>query len=221
MLYLREPEPLHLQHVNHMQTTGLCYDNLLRLCERNPFSFFSFARRLKYAGLSAIYTFLFGCNTEYRATGLHFISVRQYYERLTEEKIEMYKKQIYDMSFLRYVMTPNDEILLYKILENEGLHPERLGLQTDPVTMLDFNNTQRLEFRPHHGIHLGIFRLEPDDIKNHPSFSKILNSSAYDFYRQQYRVNLFNDPVFQNLISVSSSKVKSYFEKLHEVYDFQ
>ena len=66
----------------HMKTTGLCFDNMKRRYERNPFSLIPLLSRLKHAGTRNISQFLFGSKVEYRATGLHFLSVKDYYSKL-------------------------------------------------------------------------------------------------------------------------------------------
>lgn len=221
MLYIREPKPLHEQHIEHMQTTSLCYDNIRRPIVRKPWKPYTFGKRLKEAGLRSMWQFIFGNKKEYRATGLHFIDVKGYYSHLTKPVIEKYKRDIYNKSFLSYVMTPNDEALLYKILEREALSPNRLAIQDDSVKMLDFNNCKRPQFRPHHGIHLGMFRHSIGDISENPNFLNILNSAAYKYYIDVYRREIMNDVVFTTLIDTLPQKIKQYFHRLNEFYNLQ
>lgn len=218
MLYIREPRPLHEQHIEHMQTTSLCYDNIRRVIVRKPWKPYTFGKRLKEAGLRAMCQFIFGNKQEYRATGLHFIDVKEYYSHLTKTILERYKRDIYNKSILTYVMTPNDEVMLYKILEREALTPNRLAIQEDSVKMLDFNNCTRPQFRPHHGIHLGMFRHSLEEISENPGFLNILNSAAYKYYIDVYQREIMSDVVFMTLIDTLPEYIKVYFQRLNEFY---
>lgn len=219
MVYIREPIPLHIQHLQHMETTGLCYDNLRRNIVHKRFSARSILRRIKYAGFHSFGKFILSGSHETRATGLHFIATKQYYKHITLDRIEHYRKMIYDNSFFSMFNYLSDEIFLHGILKNEGLTPEKLAIQTNPIAMLDFNDTHRAEFRPHHGIHLGIFRPEFEEILNHSSSRLILDSETYKYYIQQYKQDLLTDNQFIALLSNSSPMIKSYFTKLHKYYN--
>lgn len=114
MLYVREPKPLHEQHIEHMRITGLCFDNMRRIHKRNPFKLSSIGQRIKYAGTKAILKYLFGSRIEYRATGLHFIKVSEYYSAIPQDHLSSIRKQIYSGDWLNRVMYPNDEVFCIK-----------------------------------------------------------------------------------------------------------
>ena len=216
MLYIREPQPLHIQHEKHMQVYNLMFDNIRRKHKRNVTKMTTILQRFKYAKFRSWLKFFLGNKIEYRATGLHFIDAKKYYGVLRRKKLEYYKEKIYNKGGTRWAMYPNDEVLLYSILEREGLKPEKMAIQTDSMTSLDFNNPQRPEFRPHHGIHLGIFRKEIESLTE--SDKKILDSMTYRYYVNQY-IDLYkSDKVFDHLISVSPSFIKTCFNKMHKYY---
>src|SRR5690606_26374836 len=119
-----------------------------------PFNLKTLARRIKTAGFKSFFKFIVNPRMEVRTTGLHFVDVKEYYALLTAEKREQYRKDIYSGKIFSYIMSISDEVFLTKILADIGLEHSRMGLQHNPVDMLDFNEPERFEFRPHHGIHL-------------------------------------------------------------------
>lgn len=216
MLYIREPEALHVQHKKHMQVQNLVFDNIRREHKRDITKWTTVLQRIKYGKYRSWLKFLFGNKIEYRATGLHFIEVKKYYEVLNPTKLEYYKKEIYNGGWTKLAMYPNDEVLLYAILDKEGLKPERMAVQTDSQTSLDFNNPERLEFRPHHGIHLGIFRKDKDKLSN--SDKRILDSETYRYYLNKYKAYYESDIKFTKLLSEMPDYIKKGFENMINYY---
>lgn len=213
MFYIREPIPLHVQHISHMSTIGLCYDNLLRRHNRHPFRLRSLAGRIQRAGFKNMARFFFSDRYVYRATGLHFIEVKGYYSKFTSDIREKFRKDIMDMSFVKYDMLANDEALLYIMLQYSGLHPEKLPVGLNSVDVLDFNNPIQVEFRPHHGIHLGIFKGDRNN-----KYDSILNSEAYTYYVNEFKNNILTDLVFGALYNSSSDYIKKIFSDFFGYY---
>lgn len=215
MIYIKEPMPLHEQHVIHMKTTGLPYDNIARHFKRTPFKLQSIVQRIKLAGMVSFGRYLFGTRNDYRATGLHFVAVKDYFAVINTQVREKYKKMIYNGSFVKLSLSSNNEAFLYKLLEKEGLHPEHLAVQTESYKMLDFNNPSRNEFRPHHGIHLGIFR---QDLQAEGRRKTILDSDVYSYYIGIFRKDYANDPLFCSLLEKSSDSIKRQFDNMYRYY---
>lgn len=216
MIYIKEPMPLHEQHRIHMEKTGLPYDNLARHFQRRPWRFVNIGYRIKHAGFTAFLPYLFGSRNDYRASGLHFIDVKPYYAVIDAEIREKYRKMIYNDSFLKYCLSSNDEAFLYSVLEREGLHPEKMPVQTESYIMLDFNNPERDQFRPHHGIHLGIFR---EDLQAEGRRKTILDSEPYAYYLDRFKADYLTDPLFKELLDHSSDGIKRQFDNLFRYYN--
>lgn len=213
MLYQRENIPLHEQHKIHMETTCLCFDNMRRKYVRQPFLPVPFLRRIKYAGMNGILKFLFGERITYRATGLHFVRVSDYYAAMTADKRKEYIESIYHDNWLRDVMHPNNEALLYYMLQELGLHPEIMPTQSDSFSSIGFDNPERSEFRPHHGIHLGIFRSDIP-LEQRPSDEAILKTNTYKYYFKRFRESMYNDEVFHYLLTEAPDCIKASFERM-------
>lgn len=214
MLYIREPIPLHIQHIQHMDYIGLPISNLRREFSYNPFNIKTLAYRILHARFKSIFQFFLNDKKITRLTGLHFVDIKKYYSIFTQELRDKFKEDIYTDNYLKYVMYPNDEALLACIVESLDIDISKLGLQKNSTNMLDFNHTQRLEFRPHHGIHMGIFRSSeyPD------STIDILETPTYKFYLQKYIGEIVVDPVFIDLLKNSPDNIKESFKNSHEYY---
>ena len=213
MFYIREPIPLHIQHVEHMILTGLPFDNLIRKVRRYPWKYDTLGSRIKRAGFNSILNFLFGSKTDYKLTGLHFIDVKPYYKKFDTATINKYKRMIIDNSFVNKVMSANDESFLYFMINDVGFDLSRLGIMTDNIKMLDFNARHEIEFRPHHGIHMGIFRVNKE-----PGSDEILNSDVYKYYIQEFISSIMNDSTFKQLLESAPERIKLTFERMFYYY---
>ena len=218
MIYIREPLPLHEQHVRHMSTTGLPYDNIARHFKRHPFAMSSIGQRFKLAGFTAFFQFLFGTRDDFRVSGLHFIEVKPYFQVISGATREKYRKMIYNGSFMKLCLSSNNESFLYSMLQRETLKPDMLPVQTESYIMLDFNNPRRAEFRPHHGIHLGVFR---EDLQSKGKRKTILDSSTYLYYINHFKEDYLSDSLFVFLLNASSESIKNQFDNLFRYYKIQ
>ena len=214
MLYIKEPIPLHIQHIRHMNYSNLPISNMRRILKYNPYNIRTLTLRLKNVGFKSIFDFFKDDKIQTRLTGLHFVDRKIYYSLLTNEKREKFKNDIYTNKYLSYVMYPNNEVLLAEIVKSINIELSRVGLQNNSTEMLDFNNPERMAFRPHHGIHMGIFRSSeyPD------STIDILETPTYKFYLQKYISEIVVDPVFIDLLKNSPDNIKESFKNLHEYY---
>lgn len=212
MFYIREPKELCQQHVEHMSTTDLPYDNLVRCLKSNPFQPVQIAYRIKKAGFQNLWGYFFDNRCDYRLSGLHFIKVGPYFNKLNEEKREDYRLKIYNGSYLKHIYSCNNETFLYRMMQEVGMCPEKLGRQTNSTNMLDFDNCTRSEFRPHHGIHMGIFREEVN-----PGNS-VLDSKAYSFYISKFINESKNDVLFQKILDLASDDIRAQFNRMYKYY---
>lgn len=215
VLYIKEPIDLHIQHIEHMKILDLPLSNIRRKSRYNPFSIKSLYHRVNEVGLSYIFEFFRQGNKNLdRLSGLHFVSIPEYYSALTPEVREKFKNDIFTGKFSNYIMLNNDEALLAYIVKDIGFDLTKLGIRNDPVKMLDFNNYKSKEFRPIHGIHLGIFRREKTK-----SFSRTANSEVYKYYFKRYKEEILEDKMFLKLLKNAPEHIRNSFELLHEFTD--
>ncbi len=212
ILYVKEPLPIHVQHLRHMQNTDLSYDNLRRITTVNPSSIVQVVSRIRRAGFRSLKYFLRERKVENRVSGLHFVDVKKYYSILSPDALKKYERMLETGEVFDHVMSSSDEAFLYHILKEEGLSPDSLSCQTDSVSMLDFTHCDRMEFRPHHGIHLGMFR------GNYSPFLPILQSSTYSYYVKSYKEFYKNDPVYNMIVENADKRIRKMIQVMEDYY---
>ncbi len=178
MFYCQEIEGLAEQHIEHMKTINKNFSNVMRPIEKNNrFNFRDFlsgllSRRFKLSFLN----FFCGTGERRQLSGLHFVKVKEYYKKV-KPLLDNYKKQLLSFEFKAHHHKGfNDEALLYDIISEANMI-KGVPVSTSNKEMLD-NPPTMLVFRPHHGVHLGIFRE-----KELPDYQKeILESDSYINY---------------------------------------
>lgn len=186
MFYIREVPMLHEQHQQHLATLKVPFSNVIREKKVRSRSPRDILRRLKLAGFANFMPFLAAnARNVRRLTGLHFVKVGEYFEALNENRLAELKKAIYDNSYIKSNYLSDNEAFLYDML-SQRFDLSRVPVIQGSVACLDFDNPARPEFRPHHGIHFGIFRLPADDILSDASQMRILKSRPYRFYFERF-----------------------------------
>lgn len=220
MFYIREPRPLHIQHAERMNITGLPFDNLRRKTIHRK-TVKNILRRIKHAHFHLFLKYLFKKNiVEQRLTGLHFIDIHRFYTKKNKEYLSFVKEKLNRNYYFPEIMISNDEALLYRIMSDLGYDCSLLGCQSNTDRMLSFENNLREEFRPHHGIHLGIFKMhyfDEMDTSAQRSCKSVLDSDTYNYYISEYR-KMFYSSEFQRFFNSMPSIVKIYIDRLNAYY---
>lgn len=215
VLYIQEPVKLHIQHEEHIKTLGLPFSNIRRVSSYNPFLPKTLIKRIEAAGFSKLFAFFSnGFKPVDRLTGLHFISIPEYYSIFTQEKIEQFRNDILTGKFLEYILSYNDEVMLAYIMKNLGFDITKLGIRIHDEKMLHYDNFREKEFRPIHGIHLGIYRIEKI-----VRTSRTANSSVYKFYYEVFKKEIMNDQDFIMLLKETPDIIKDQFRLLYKFID--
>jgi hypothetical protein len=208
ILYIKEPTDLHIQHEEHMKVLDLPFSNIRRKYSYNPYSIKTLAKRIKMSGFSKLKRFFIQGNKQLdRLTGLHFVSIPEYYSALTPEIREKFKNDILNDKVSSYIMLSNDEALLAYIVKYIGFDISKLGYQTKSNEMLDFNNYKQQIFRPTHGIHLGVLRAQESLVINSKSF----NSEYYSYYFDIFKSDILSDKIFRQLLKEAPDNIKSIY----------
>ena len=221
MFYIKEPIPLHEQHIYHMQNvTGLPFDNMRRVVQTEKFSLkrqlYDFAVFVKNFGVRYIFDFLYRCRENILLlSGLHFVDVRKYYNVFTEEKIQCYVRSIYDGSYVKNMHTVNDEAFLYRIVKELGFNVNKLAAQdfvNAPYVHTDFDNYDKELFRPTHGIHLGNYR----DGFPKEKIECILSLKSERYYKWYIENVLLKENDFIEFLNILPENILVYFRRYFE-----
>ncbi len=214
IFYCKEDMSLLDQHLIHCQTIQKPFSNIKRKpLYVKPYSLRTFALNLKKTSiLFTLKTFFFGTFVENKLTGLHFY-LRKDYVSIVKPFYKKYEKMICNFDYnLHHSKGFNDESLLYDIIEEAGLS-ESLPTMTTDYEMLT-NSPYQPVFRPHHGIHLGIFR-----DSNYPDYQiEILSTNIYKMYYKQF-CRLEQDDIFKKLIPFFSKNMKEELSNMHSFYN--
>ncbi|MDT3369867.1 MAG: hypothetical protein LIR40_14705 [Bacteroidota bacterium] len=219
MFYIKEPVAIHEQHKIHMEVLGLPFSNVKRHSYVKSRDKLNILRRLKHAGLINFIEFLNSHGKEQnRVTGLHFVDIKKYYTILDKSMRDSIEKMISNKNIYKYVNEPNDEVILGTILSTfMEFDMNQLAYQEVQSIVLDFNNFDKKEFRPHHGIHLGIFRTETERFNS--DTLTILNSNAYAYYINYLRDNILKDEMYKHIYSLLPESPKILMNRLLHFYN--
>lgn len=213
----KEDMGIYEQHIKHAEYLKLPYSN----CIRNPRKIkpldksnriknllkYSFSERKEFKKYIGNELLLF--------SGLHFIITKDYFpailnvtEKFKSELIRLSKGKSKKWNRLFF----NNEQFLYELIKESqiGLPPlSKDGISNDN---LDFNT---VSFRPHHGLHLGIFRtLEIAEANK----SLLLGKLYIDYYKQFVFLRE-NDHLFKLIESYFSSYIKKIINNMDLFYE--
>jgi hypothetical protein len=221
ILYIRESLPLHEQHEKHLQTLKLPFSNIVRHRCINARGIHAIGGRVTAFGLSDFCRWYRSHGKVInRITGLHFIKLKEYYSVLTSDRLAYYTGLIYQGKIAEKAHWDN-EAFLYWMLEQEGFPVENMSVMQNPVNMLDFNNPERGEFRPHHGIHWGIFRHDVTRCPVGDYRRAVLDSAAYNYYIDVLKKEIIPDETFQRLVATSNKNIKRYIKRMFNYYSIE
>ena len=223
MFYVREPKPLHIQHEERMALTGLPFDNLMRRRRLQKKTPHFILRRIKYAGFKNFFKFVRTPLDIRRLSGLHFVDVEKYYTEENLKYLDIIRQKLDGKYFPPEVLDSNDEALLYYIVTKMGYDCAKLGEQSNSTNSLSFEDNTRQEFRPHHGIHLGIFKNDYFENMNEDfqkAFKPILDSDTYAYYVEYIR-GLVRDESFLSIYGHFAEIVKTYLKRMFHYYHIE
>ena len=198
MLMLPEAENLEDAHRRHAESLGLPYSNYLRVQQvGGRGSARAVLGALKIGDFKGARDTLryVDPHTVRRLSGLHFIVVDDYFP-VVRAQMDRFRQSVFD----RRSFPLNDEQVLFNLMTASGFAQPPVST-TGPD--LDPSHSQLVAFRPHHGIHLGIFRSK-DPMA---SQAQVLSSYVYSDYFESYAA-LLNDKRFTDLLRASGPLVQ-------------
>nr|WP_144927977.1 hypothetical protein [Paenibacillus bovis] len=210
----KENPGLYEQHVNHCSTLNLPYSNYIRLTTQiSKPNIKLILKLLPHINVKTLLNIIRKKEVDSkRLSGLHFVKTEDYFNRVKEHydyfiniiagktnKQELIEKYLVD-----------DEVLLYDLVEMSGIGLPPISPDSPGM---DYKNSSTISFRPHHGIHMGIFRSDMGVKKQ----QQVLNSYIYKEYIEQYK-KFRNEEEFEVLIEGSTTFVKEQFKRMDEFY---
>lgn len=205
----KEVIPLCEQHIRHMNSQKLVYSNIVRSYGALPQTICKYEKILKkmklYGLIVEIYHKFF---YHKRMSGLHFVESDTYFKAIKKQR-ERFFKVYYDTDIISKIYNlkmkfySNNEAMLYHIIKKSHLN---LPIQSDDtVNILMCKNMKSNNFRPHHGLHLGIWRGRK---KADSSYDKYFQTQLFQNYYAQFKDELANDTILKEILENSPIKIK-------------
>lgn len=184
LLICKEEKDLYEQHIIHSKICGTPYSNISRLASPKSYSFKTIIRNIMKFGIYETFKYLLeNSERNIKFSGLHFILAEEYFKKISPLFNCAYKElnMLAEHKSKKYNLCSfNNEIFLRDLILEAGLKDAPLSTGKPYNIETDAN---QLAYRPHHGIHLGIFR-SPSLIK---AENAIISSELYMEYYKQFK----------------------------------
>ena len=216
IFYINETPELLEQHIYHSNLLKIPLSNVFRpISQIKNRNLTTFLRRIYFNGFfhaikslkeSKVYTL--------KASGLHFVETQGYYNKI-EPYMEKYFNYIIDekVSFLHHKDGFHNESLLADILSEAGFK-DKIPISNDSVEALDYSKYKTYNFRPHHGLHLGIFS-NNESIKSN---FKTIEHPVYQEYIKKYLDLIISDDLYERIKKLFSKNLLDLLKNMEECY---
>ncbi len=212
-----EKEPIFDRHMIHCNTIGMPYSNISRKKSylNKKLKPKLVARNLIRFGVVQSLKYYFG-KLKYinKLTGLHFYKTKDY----KEKAVPVMQEYVKELNLLaegkskKYNLCAfNDEAVLYDMMND-------CGFGTPPVAENMYNISEdptEIGYRPHHGIHLGVFRgkIPKNDL---PVVKSQLYRSYYEYFKQFKQTEYYKEfeKVFTPYIKTIIGNMERFYDNL-------
>ena len=214
MLIFKEEQSIYEQHMIHCDIIKAPYSNILRkfILKKNIINTLCI---LYKCGFENMCKFLFNNDTTlYKMSGLHFVKSPDYFNTL-QNNIDYFINELNmianNKSKENCLYNFNNEAFLYKMLQHMNITIPKLTITKDyNISANPYIN----EYRPHHGIHLGIFRNKT----LMKSEKDIISSDVYINYYKQF-TDLKSNDIYKKIENNFSPYIKDIIQRMEFYYD--
>lgn len=214
LLICKEEKPLFEQHKTHCSVVGAPYSNISRAAGKRKITPKMIARNIVKFGFGQSLKYYFGKNEPViKLSGLHFVLAKEYYEKVNTVIDNFYNELnlLAEGKSKRYNLCSfNNEAMLRDLVMDAGFNDCELS------TGLPYNierDATKAAYRPHHGIHLGIFR--------HHSLmeaeKKVIESELYLSYYKQF-CEIKNTEIYKKVSGNFTEHLNSLISVMEDYY---
>lgn len=222
LMIFKDSKPLFEQHKKHCQSLGTPYSNIRRTGTLNKYDIKNIARNIIKFGFKQTAAYMLsGTNEVIKFSGLHFVMVKDYFDKIINY-IEYFSNELNLLAegkSKRYNLCSfNNEAMLRDLVLEAGFK------DCEDSTGKPYNleeNASISAYRPHHGIHLGIFR-SPILMETERS---LLTSRLYcDYFAQFIRLKETESykkiaTSFSDQINKLMNNMESFYKKMDEAQE--
>ncbi|MCR2823820.1 hypothetical protein [Lederbergia panacisoli] len=212
----RENPGLYEQHIKHCEFLNLPYSNCVRTRKLNKSQNIKFiARALVKFGIKETLKYYRDSRSEIkRLTGLHFIKTTEYYAKIAPviPKLQTSLGDLANKNSTEWNQVMfNNEFFLYELIVKSGIGVPKELLNG---AINDSSDYYSYSFRPHHGLHLGIFR----DILGARKEHDLITGQIYINYYKQFCELRNNDDLFKEIQVHFSPYLNQIINNMDEYY---
>lgn len=219
IFFCTEKENLYNQHIKHCDTLKLPYSNYVRgKSESNVSPQKIIKNSIKFGIKNAIKSISFEEKKQLKLSGLHFVKTKEYFnkiERVNKKFVDELNLMADGKSEKWNLCTFNNEAMLYELVQDAGIVvPKMVVMNPKQILEQTYND---INFRPHHGLHLGLWRrdrkgnINPDE--------EIVKSETYKEYYQYFQSILEKDSVMKKLLSNDNSYANQVINDMINYYN--
>lgn len=216
LIILPEKLPLYDQHLKHCEFLNMPYSNISRKAKQyNKKSLKRMAYNLVKFGFAQTLDFYTKKQDEIiKLSGLHYIKTKEYFENV---------RPLFDIYYNELNLLARGKSKKYNLctFNNEGMLRDMIidsGLGAPQITTeLDYNievDPNKLSYRPHHGLHLGIFRSD----QSIELESEVVNNNEYVQFYKEF-LDLKNTQEFVQLSPYFSPYLNEILARLENYYN--
>ncbi len=207
LLICKEGCSLFDQHEIHCQTLGLPFSNIARVYNRKLTLRQIASMTKKWGIITALKDTRKQLVDIPRLTGLHYFKPSVCGDRIKEALPREYDEinSIFNGTNLKYgVYSALDEFFLFGLYEKAGYQMPNT-VQVSAFELMEQNDPRKVVFRPHHGIHLGIWRGGDRKEMLSAESNKLAFSKTYMKYKEQIFFLYNFDAVFRDIVGDDTS----------------
>ncbi|MEN0679038.1 hypothetical protein [Plesiomonas shigelloides] len=213
IFYCKEEKNIYEQHEIHMRKIGKPFSNIIRHPKHVTYGYKEFLKdSIKVSLKYAIKKIVKSKKNQRQLSGLHYTSVdfhksilrsrRKYIDQLRRKTVFIHHKRGFNDEAYLYDIVSN-ELDISDICQNTKNNPPSAATPTDVF------------FRPHHGLHLGIFR-NKNNIKAN---TRLLNSKEYLTYYKYFIECYHKDKILIDISRNFPSGLKQEINNMINYYE--
>jgi len=212
----KEKLSLYEQHMGHAKQYEIPYSNVVRKkTMKRKLNFKQIVITYLNTGFRGVYHYFKAKSiTVSRLSGLHFVIEEEYYKKVSSIQNEYLNKIMSKKTRFKYFRHHptgfHNESLLFDLVKEANI---KIYQDNKPLT-IEPENYEQINFRPHHGIHLGIFRSK----ETMNAEEKVISSNLYKQYYLQFSEKRKADSNLMSILNHSTKYIKTIIRNMDQFY---
>ena len=203
--------------MNHCGVLGKPYSNIKRTSKNKIFKPKYIARNVVKFGIKETFKYYFGDGSDMnKLSGLHFVKTKEYFEKLETVRDRFIKELnlLAEGKSKKYNLCSfRNETLLHDIVNESGMGVPEIYYKSGYTKYNISQDSNEYGYRPHHGIHLGIFR---DNITPQRDTAITLSELYKSYYK--YFCELEKTEEYKTIEKLYTPYIREIIDNMHDFY---